>query len=46
MFRNGNRGKIYLNENMTPHSKSLFWKTKNFAKEITTSTCGSVMGRL
>lgn len=33
MYRNGNRRRIYLNENMTPYTKSLFWKTRNFAKE-------------
>jgi hypothetical protein len=33
MYRNGNRKRIYLNENMTPHMKMLFWKTKNYATQ-------------
>jgi len=33
MYRNGNRRRIYLNENMTPYSKQLFWKSRNFAKD-------------
>ena len=33
MYRNGNRQRIYINENMTPYMKTLFWKTRNFAKE-------------
>lgn len=33
MYRNGNRKRIYLNENMTPYMKSLFWKTRMQAKE-------------
>ena len=33
MYRNGNRKRIYLNENMSPYYKSLFWKAKTFARE-------------
>jgi hypothetical protein len=34
MYRNGNRKRIYLNENMTPYTKSLFWKTREFARQF------------
>ena len=33
MYRNGNRQRIYINENMTPFMKTLFWKTKTWAKQ-------------
>jgi hypothetical protein len=33
IWRNGNGSRVYLNENMSPYFKELFWKTKNFAKE-------------
>jgi hypothetical protein len=33
VFGNGHGSRIYLNENMSPFYKDLFWKTKNFAKE-------------
>lgn len=33
MYRNGNRQRIFINENMTPFTKTLFWKTKMWAKE-------------
>lgn len=33
IHKNGNGRRIYLNENMTPHYKELFWKTKMYAKE-------------
>ena len=32
IYRNGNRRRVYLNENMTPYYKNLFWKTKNYAR--------------
>lgn len=33
MYNNGNRKRIYLNENMTAYYKNLFWKVKTFARE-------------
>jgi hypothetical protein len=32
IYRNGNRQRIYLNENMTPYMKTLFWKTRMYAR--------------
>lgn len=33
LYRNGNGKRVYINENMSPYYRELFWKTKAFAKE-------------
>ena len=33
ILQNANGKRIYVNENMTPYYRQLFWKTKNYAKE-------------
>jgi len=33
ILQNSNGKRIFVNENMTPHFRQLFWKAKNFAKE-------------
>ena len=33
LFANSNGTRIYINENMTPYYKDLFWKTKKHARE-------------
>lgn len=32
VYKNGNKNKVYINENMSPYYKTLFWKTKMYAK--------------
>ena len=33
MLQNQNGKRVYVNENMTPHYRQLFWRAKNYAKE-------------
>ena len=33
LLRNGNKSKVYVNENLTPFYKNLLWKAKNVQKE-------------